>query len=130
MMQLNRDAAQAAQTVNAHAMTDITGYSLLGHAHEMAHLSNADFVVSYSDLPWLPGSQRYAREGMFPGGAASNMDYFGKWTAFDSAIDSVLDDVTRTLLFDPETSGGLLMSVAPADKAALFAAFVERIVAA
>src|SRR5438105_9515977 len=107
MMQLNRQAAQAARTVNVHAMTDITGYSLLGHTHEMAHLSSADFVVSYSDLPWLPGAQRYAREGMFPGGAASNMDYFGKWTAFDSAID----DVTRTLLFDPETSGGLLMSV-------------------
>ena len=122
MIQLNRDAALAARTVNVHAMTDITGYSLIGHAHEMAHLSSADFVISYSDLPWLPGSQRYAHEGMFPGGAAANMDYFRKWTAFDGKID----DVTRTLLFDPETSGGLLMSVALADKDALFEALGAR----
>jgi selenide,water dikinase len=122
MTQLNRDASHAARMVNVHAMTDITGYSLLGHAHEMAHLSNADFVLSFGALPWLPGAQRYARDGMFPGGAAANMDYFGQWTEVDGSID----DATRTLLFDPETSGGLLMSVAPAEVDALFTAFGER----
>jgi selenide,water dikinase len=109
MMQLNRGASQAAQAVGVHAMTDITGYSLLGHAHEMAHLSNADFVFSYAALPWLPGAERYANEGMFPDGAATNMDYYGQWVSFDPQ----LDDAQRTLLFDPETSGGLLMAVSP-----------------
>lgn len=109
MIQLNRGASQAARSANVHAMTDITGYSLLGHAHEMAHLSSADFVLSHAALPWLPGAERYAIEGFFPGGAATNMDYYGQWVSFDAA----LNDVQRTLLFDPETSGGLLMAVDP-----------------
>jgi selenide, water dikinase len=122
MTRLNRAASEAARAVRdkggaIHAMTDITGYSLLGHAHEMAHLSRADFVLNYSTLPWLPGAQRYAAEGMFPGGAANNMDYFGQWISFDSR----LDDVTRTLLFDPETSGGLLIAVDPSSAATLTA---------
>ncbi len=107
MVQLNRGASLAARAVQVHAMTDITGYSLLGHAHEMAHLSHADFVFSYAALPWLPGAKRYADEGFFPGGAATNVEYFGQWIDFDPQ----LNDVQRTLLFDPETSGGLLMAV-------------------
>src|SRR5262249_52958403 len=55
MVQLNRAASQAAQSIGVHAMTDITGYGLVGHAHEMAHLSNANIVLSHRDLPWLPG---------------------------------------------------------------------------
>ncbi len=116
MVQLNRAASQTAQDptfrASIHAVTDITGYSLLGHAHEMAHLSGANLVLSYAALPWLPGAQRYAQEGYFPGGAANNRAYFEPWISFDAS----LDDVTRTLLFDPETSGGLLIAVAP-DKA-------------
>jgi selenide,water dikinase len=107
MVQLNRGAAQAAQAVGAHAMTDITGYSLLGHAHEMAHLSGVDMVFSYGALPWLPGAQHYAAENTFPGGASNNLAYFGQWVTFDEP----LDEATRLLLFDPETSGGLLIAV-------------------
>jgi len=110
MIQLNRAASEAVRNPAVHAMTDITGYSLLGHAHEMAHLSGADFVFAYGSLPWLPGAQRYAAEGMFPGGAANNMAHYQQWVTFDDS----LDEVTRTLLFDPETSGGLLMAVDPA----------------
>lgn len=109
MMKLNRDASQVAQTVGVHAMTDVTGYSLLGHAHEMAHLSNMDFVITHKSLPWLPGAQRYAAEGTFPGGATSNLEYYSQWVTFDG----ILDDVQQLLLFDPQTSGGLLMAVAP-----------------
>jgi selenide,water dikinase len=122
MTQLNRAAAQAAQAVGVHAMTDITGYSLLGHAHEMAHLSGVDFVLTYNVLPWLPGAQRYAAEGNFPGGAANNMAYFGQWVSFDSSID----EVTRILLFDPETSGGLLMAVDPGRVETLLAELSAR----
>jgi len=104
MMTLNREASLAARV---HAMTDITGYSLLGHGHEMAHLSNTDFVIDYNALEWLPGAQRYAQEGNFPGGAITNMDYFGQW----AELDAHFDEATRTLLFTPETSGGLLIAV-------------------
>ena len=122
MMQLNRTASQAAQVVGVHAMTDVTGYSLLGHAHEMAHLSRADFVISHGSLPWLPGAQRYAAEGTFPGGATSNLEYYSQWVTFDG----MLDDVQRLLLFDPQTSGGLLIAVAPDRADALMAEFGTR----
>ncbi len=127
MVQLNRGASEAARSARAsgaaiHAMTDITGYSLLGHTHEMAHLSNADFVLSHRALPWLPGAQRYAGDGMFPGGAANNMDYFGQWVTFDPG----LNDETRMLLFDPETSGGLLIAVDPGGVGTLMAELTAR----
>jgi selenide, water dikinase len=122
MIRLNREASLAAREIGVHAMTDITGYSLLGHGHEMAHLSNANFALSFEALPWLPGAQRYGAEGMFPGGAANNMAYFGQWVSFDNA----LEEVTRTLLFDPETSGGLLMSVEAGQAEALLAALSAR----
>jgi selenide,water dikinase len=110
MMTLNRAASKAAQTVGVHAMTDITGYSLLGHGHEMAHLSHADLIINYSALAWLPGAQRYAREhGAFPGGASRNAEYYGHWVTFDPSHD----EATRVLMYTPETSGGLLTAVAP-----------------
>ncbi len=108
MTTLNRVASQAAQTIGVHAMTDITGYSLLGHAHEMAHLSGADFEIDFDALPWLPGAKRYADEGAFPGGTSRNLTYFNQWTTFAPRID----EVSRLLCYDPETSGGLLMAVA------------------
>jgi len=123
MTRLNRGAASAAQAVgHVHAMTDITGYSLLGHAHEMAHLSHADFVLSYASLPWLDGAKRYATEGIFPGGAFDNAAFFESWVAISAPIDAAL----RLLLFDPETSGGLLMAVDPDHADRLIAELAKR----
>ncbi len=122
MTTLNRAASQAAQAVGVHAMTDITGYSLLGHLHEMAHLSAVDCSLSFQALPWLPGARRYAAEGNFPGGATRNSDYFGQWVHFADEIDAE----TRMLCFDPETSGGLLMAVDPTKAEALMKALAER----
>ncbi|MBL8044994.1 MAG: selenide, water dikinase SelD [Anaerolineales bacterium] len=107
MKRLNRAASRAAQA--AHALTDITGYSLLGHAHEMAHLSNAQFEIEYAALPWLPGAQTYAQAWAFPGGAGRNAEFYGRWVRWERA----LTDWEQQLLFDPQTSGGLLMAVAP-----------------
>jgi selenide,water dikinase len=109
MVRLNRDAARAAQAVRVHALTDITGFGLLGHAHEMAHLSGVRFELMYDGLPWLSGARRYAEAWVFPGGASRNADYFGRWVTSEGA----LADWERQLLFDPQTSGGLLMAVAP-----------------
>ncbi len=112
MARLNKSAARAALVTGARATTDITGYSLLGHAHEMAALSHVDLQINVSGLAWLPGTLQYAAEWIFPGGMSNNMSYYTRWTTFDPSIDRE----TRALLFNPETSGGLLMAV-PASKA-------------
>jgi selenide,water dikinase len=109
MSRLNRTASRLAQKYSAHAMTDITGYSLLGHGHEMAHLSEVDFRIAYSTLHWLPGAEDYGAQGIFPGGMWRNREYFEQWVEFE--VD--LTENQQNLLFDPQTSGGLLIAVAP-----------------
>lgn len=108
MSRLNDDAARLAQQFGVHAMTDITGFGLAGHGQEMARLSNVDFQLDFARLPWLPGTMEYAEAGVFPGGMGRNRDCFARWIALDSA----LQEYQESLLYDPQTSGGLLMSVA------------------
>lgn len=107
MSRLNRDAARLAQRYGVHAMTDITGYSLLGHGHEMAHLGDVEFVIRFSTLGWLSGALDYGAQGIFPGGTGRNQSYFGPWVTFAPEID----ETQQKLLFDPQTSGGLLMAI-------------------
>jgi selenide,water dikinase len=107
MSRLNRDASRLARAAGVHAMTDITGYSLLGHAHEMAHLSNTDFEIDFAALHWLPGALDYAEQNIFPGGMERNRDYFRQWIG----VKGTVSDRQESLLFDPQTSGGLLMAV-------------------
>jgi selenide,water dikinase len=108
MKRLNRGAAMAAKIAQASAMTDVTGFGLLGHAHEMAHLGGVDFRLYLHQLPWLPGAVEYGRQGAFPGGMASNLAYFSPWLSFDSSVSHLMQD----MLWTPETSGGLLAAVA------------------
>jgi selenide, water dikinase len=117
MVHLNRAAAAAASAVGVHALTDITGFGLLGHAHEMTHLSGVRLTLDFGALPWLPGARSYAEAGIFPGGTGRNCDYFGQWVRFDQTPP----DWEVWLLHDPQTSGGLLMAVAEADLTALLA---------
>ncbi|MCB8920325.1 MAG: selenide, water dikinase SelD [Ardenticatenaceae bacterium] len=110
MKQLNRQAAHAALKANAHAMTDITGFGLLGHAYEMASQSaGVDFRFFASQLPWLPGTFNYGEMGAFPGGMGNNMQHFSPHVSFADSISQLWRDT----LFTPETSGGLLVAVAP-----------------
>lgn len=118
MSRLNRDASRIARGFTVHAMTDITGYSLLGHGHEMAHLSAADFEIQFDALQWLPGARNYAEQEIFPGGMSRNREYFEKWVRAGEKVS----DIDLDLLYDPQTSGGLLIAVAPEDAAALVAA--------
>ena len=120
MMTLNRKAAQLAQRVGVRAATDITGFSLLGHASEMAsqgavgmrfHIGDPE--SNLSGLPFLPGSRQYADQWLFPAGSNRNQEYFGCGVSFASDIPEEL----RLLLFTPETSGGLLLAV-PAEQLA------------
>ncbi len=110
MMRLNRAAAEAANEIKPHAVTDITGFGLLGHAHEMAHLSGVRFEIDYAAIPWLPGARRYAEAWIFPDGSERNEGYFGRWVTYTRA----LADWEQRLLHDPQTSGGLLMAVSEA----------------
>lgn len=109
MKRLNRQAARAAQAADAHAMTDITGFGLLGHAYEMANLGNVSFRFALERLPWLPGALDYGRAGAFPGGMGNNMAFFRPQVTFAAGVETLLQD----MLWTPETSGGLLVAVPP-----------------
>jgi len=108
MSRLNRDASLIAREIGVHAMTDITGYGLIGHGHEMAHLNGVDLVIEFSALPWLPGALDYGERGIFPGGMERNRQFFRQWLGSGNSIS----ESDEGLLFDPQTSGGLLIAVA------------------
>lgn len=107
MKQLNRQAAQAALAAGASAMTDITGFGLLGHANEMARAGSVDFRFSVNRLRWLPGALGYGEAGAFPGGMGNNRHHFAQWVTFETGIPDLLQDMVYT----PETSGGLLVAL-------------------
>ena len=107
MKRLNRDAAGLANRFNLRGATDITGFSLLGHAGEMAQASGAAFHFAFSRMPFVSCARKYAEQWSFPGGAFDNRLYFGSQVHFDPGID----EANQMLLFDPQTSGGLLLSV-------------------
>jgi selenide, water dikinase len=107
MKSLNRRAAQLAVEFELRAGTDITGFSLLGHAIEMARGSGTAFRFLYDKIPFISGARRYAELFTFPGGAADNRLYFQDRVRFASR----LDEPSQMLLFDPQTNGGLLLAV-------------------
>jgi selenide,water dikinase len=107
MSRLNRNAARLAQTAGIHAMTDITGYALLGHSCEMVASGDIDFQITFSALKWLPGAKDYAQRDIFPGGAGRNRYHYEPWVQWYDG----LQEFQKNLLFDPQTSGGLLIAV-------------------
>jgi selenide,water dikinase len=107
MTMLNKAASLAMQEVGVHGVTDITGFGLLGHAGEMARASEVGIVIESSRVPFFAEAQEYAGMGLVPGGARRNQDFCQQWTDLDSGISPVIVDI----LFDPQTSGGLLISL-------------------
>ena len=110
MTRLNRSAGQLAVESELACATDVTGFSLLGHGWEMAHASQVNFRIVFEQVPFVSGALRYAEQWTFPGGASDNRLYFQEHVRFDSQID----EAAQMLLFDPQTSGGLLLGVPPA----------------
>jgi len=104
---------------HVHALTDISGFSLIGHAHEMAHLSKTTLRFTMDDLPLLPGVEAYAKAGLVTGGAKRNEGYYGAFVQVTSALSRWQVE----LLYDPQTSGPLLAAVDPTEVVALVAAF-------
>jgi len=106
---LNRHAAHLAQRFQAHACTDITGFGILGHGLEMTSASNVMFRLRFVDIPLLPGAIEYAEQEIFPGGLNRNREFVLPHVHFADRITAA----QRAILFDPETSGGLLMALDP-----------------
>jgi len=125
MTRLNRDAARAMREVGVVCATDITGYGLLGHAYEIADASQVALRFHADALPLLDGALEYARQKQIPGGAGRNKLYLDGKVQFTREL---ADDLTE-MFFDPQTSGGLLIAIAPAQFAALARALQARGVA-
>jgi selenide, water dikinase len=114
MSRLNKSASELAVAFGVRGGTDITGFGFLGHASEMAEASGVALHFEYSKIPFLSGARGYAERGIFPGGAFDNKGHFEKVVAFAG-----LDEPSQMLLFDPQTSGGLLFGVAREELSAL-----------
>jgi selenide, water dikinase len=111
MKQLNKTASQLAKEFGLRAGTDITGYSLLGHGMEMAEASGVSLKLELTKIPFISGARKYAAIGTFPGGGFDNKKHFESRVHFADTID----EPNKMLLFDPQTSGGLLLGV-PSDQ--------------
>jgi selenide,water dikinase len=124
MLTLNRIASRLCQGIGVHACTDVTGFGLIGHAAEVAEKSGVHVVLNAAMLPLLEGAEEYATAGHLPGGAGRNRQYYQRERGIVS-IDPAVPQVLADLLFDPETSGGLLFSAPERSAERIEAAFAS-----
>lgn len=122
MKQLNDKASQLANEFDLRGGTDITGYSLLGHAMEMADASKVGLRFNLEKIPFINCARKYAEMGCFAGGAFDNKSHFEAKVKFSESID----EPNQMLLFDPQTSGGLLLGV-PQGKLDSFIAHAKKV---
>ncbi len=109
MATLNKLAAEVTQSVGVNAATDVTGFGLLGHLAEMCQASNVSANINYADLPFLPTVKATAEKGILPGGTKRNFNFIKDKVAFSKNIS----EIDKLLCADAQTSGGLLISLAP-----------------
>jgi selenide, water dikinase len=107
MTTLNRAASEAMLEVGVNACKDITGFGLLGHACEMIDKTEVGFIIDSAAIPFFPEAKEYADKGIMPGGLGRNRDYRQGSVDIGSAVPQFLQDI----IWDPQTSGGLLISV-------------------
>jgi selenide,water dikinase len=121
MLTLNRQACEAMLQYDVHGCTDVTGFGMIGHAREMALASGVTLEIEVDRLRFLDGAFEYARLGAIPGGLKNNREYAS------CAVETVRDlaPEVENLLYDPQTSGGLLIALPDADAAALAGAFPD-----
>lgn len=122
MLDLNRAACEAMLAFEVHGCTDVTGFGLIGHAREMAAASRVTLSIEAGAVRFLDGAVDYARAGAIPGGLRNNREFAGCAVETAADIAPEIDD----LLYDPQTSGGLLIAMPAADAAQ----YVERFPAA
>jgi selenide, water dikinase len=122
MANLNKDAAEVMTDYPVHACTDITGFGFLGHLAEMVDGSGCGVRIQAGSVPVYPEALEYASMGLVPAGAYRNRDFRQAMVDFHSQVDRQLQDV----LFDPQTSGGLLICVSPERAEALMKALKAK----
>jgi selenide,water dikinase len=122
MTKLNASASEAMQTIGVHAATDVTGFGLLGHLRNLLRASGCAATIDAASVPMLPGALELARQGEVPGGSHRNLTDL----ADDVTWADQVDEATRLLLCDAQTSGGLLISVAADRCDALCAELTRR----
>lgn len=115
MLALNRTACETMVRYAVHGCTDVTGFGLLGHAREMAQGSDATVEIDHTQIELLPGALEYAARGAIPGGLKNNREFVSCAVQIVSSISIEVE----SLLYDPQTSGGLLISVAGEEAEAL-----------
>lgn len=115
MTTLNRKAAEAMAQVDVHAVTDVTGFGLIGHAREVAAASHVSLEISSTLLQFLPGAVDYSKLGAIPGGLKNNREYCSPFVEATSEIPTEI----LNLLYDPQTSGGLLLTLPEKDAASM-----------
>jgi selenide,water dikinase len=118
MTRLNKLAGQLAVEFGLRGGTDVTGFSLLGHGLEMANASGLGFRLKLDAIPFVSCARKYAEQWSFPGGSSDNRLYYGPQVRFAAGIS----EMEQMLLFDAQTSGGLLLAV-PKDK---LSGFMQR----
>jgi selenide,water dikinase len=121
MLLAGREAADLMQEFGAHAATDVTGFALLGHTWEMARASGVTIEIDAASVPLIPGARELAALGLLTSGDKSNRLYVGD----DIEIGDQVSPAHASLFFDPQTAGGLLMSIDPARADALVARLRE-----
>ena len=107
MLTLNRAVAESMAELDVHGCTDVTGFGLLGHAREMALASNVTLEIDISSVQFLPGAMDYSRAGAHSGGLNNNRDFVSDCVLMPPGISPEVE----SLLYDPQTSGGLLLSM-------------------
>jgi selenide, water dikinase len=122
MARLNKEASRLAAEFSLRGGTDVTGFSLLGHGMEMADASGVKLIINFSQIPFISCARKYAGMWTFPGGTSDNRAYFGLRVAFDKGIN----EIEQMLLFDAQTSGGLLLAI-PQEKTDNFMARASEI---
>jgi selenide,water dikinase len=126
MASLNQAAAAAAAAIGVHAVTDVTGFGLLGHLHELAAASGVAAWIDGGSVPAFPGVWELVAADVVPGGTRRNLDHASMFTSFEAGVSESL----RLVLADAQTSGGLLIAVEPNRATALASALVRSGVAA
>lgn len=122
MKALNKTASELAMTFGLRGGTDVTGFGLLGHSWEMAQGAGVGIRLHYEQVPFTSAAKKYGEQKTFPGGSIDNREYYGPHVHFAEGIDQW----EQTLLFDAQTSGGLLLAV-PAGQAAEFQSAAAKV---
>jgi len=120
MVELNKASADALRPFAPNAVTDVTGFGLLGHTHELASRSSVGAILDAGALPCLPGALELAQDGVRTGGDRRNREYAGPH------VENHADGALEALAYDPQTAGGLLVSVPNERAASLEATFLAE----